>query len=72
MARTAASIKDVAREAGVSIGTVSNVLNRPDLVSPERRDRVLEAIRGLGDARNDAAGQQLGGAPRRDRGRQEV
>ena len=56
-ARTAASIKDVAREAGVSIGTVSNVLNRPDIVSPERRDRVLEAIRALGYVRNDAARQ---------------
>ena len=57
MARTAASIKDVAREAGVSIGTVSNVLNRPDIVSPERRDRVLAAIRSLGYVRNDAARQ---------------
>ena len=57
MARSAASIKDVAREAGVSIGTVSNVLNRPDIVSPERRDRVLAAIRSLGYVRNDAARQ---------------
>ena len=57
MARTSASIKDVARAAGVSIGTVSNVLNRPDIVSPERRDRVLEAIRELGYVRNDAARQ---------------
>src|SRR5439155_13703170 len=30
----AASIKEVARHARVSIGTVSNVLNRPDAVSP--------------------------------------
>src|SRR6266567_3207216 len=31
VAMAAASIKEVAREAGVSIGTVSNVLNRPDV-----------------------------------------
>lgn len=57
MARTSVSIKDVAGAAGVSIGTVSNVLNRPDIVSPQRRDRVLEAIRELGYVRNDAARQ---------------
>jgi len=57
MARTTASIKDVARKAGVSIGTVSNVLNRPDIVSPERRERVQAAIRALGYVRNDAARQ---------------
>ncbi|TQL40406.1 regulatory LacI family protein, partial [Homoserinimonas aerilata] len=30
---TAASVKDVAALAGVSVGTVSNVLNRPGKVS---------------------------------------
>ena len=30
----AASIKEVAAHAGVSLGTVSNVLNRPELVAP--------------------------------------
>ncbi|AMM21469.1 hypothetical protein AX769_16680 [Frondihabitans sp. PAMC 28766] len=34
----------VAKEAGVSIATVSNTLNRPDIVSPATRARVLEAI----------------------------
>ena len=30
-----ASVKDVAALAGVSVGTVSNVLNRPEKVSAE-------------------------------------
>lgn len=51
------SMKDVARTAGVSVGTVSNVLNRPDVVSPDRRERVEDAIAELGYVRNDAARQ---------------
>lgn len=51
------SMKDVAREAEVSVGTVSNVLNRPEIVSPDRRERVEAAIRQLGYVRNDAARQ---------------
>jgi LacI family transcriptional regulator len=39
-----ATIKDVARLAGVSAGTVSNVLNRPSYVSHATRLRVLDAI----------------------------
>ena len=50
-------MKDVARHAGVSVGTVSNVLNRPDIVSPDRRERVEAAITELGYVRNDAARQ---------------
>ena len=50
-------MKDVARHAGVSVGTVSNVLNRPDIVSPDRRERVEAAIAELGYVRNDAARQ---------------
>lgn len=51
----AASIRDVAQHAGVSVGTVSNVLNRPDEVSSESAARVLAAIEELGYVRNDAA-----------------
>jgi LacI family transcriptional regulator len=39
------TIREVANEAGVSVGTVSNVLNNPDRVSTQTRERVLEAIR---------------------------
>ena len=43
----ASSMKDVAARASVSLGTVSNVLNHPDLVSPKTRLRVEGAIREL-------------------------
>jgi LacI family transcriptional regulator len=49
------SIRDVAELAGVSVGTVSNVMNRPDLVSPGTRARVDAAITELGFVRNGAA-----------------
>lgn len=42
-----ATIKDVAQLAGVSAGTVSNVLNRPSYVNAATRERVLDAIREL-------------------------
>ncbi|WP_234123110.1 LacI family DNA-binding transcriptional regulator [Clostridium hydrogenum] len=43
----AASIKDVAREAGVSIATVSRVLNDVDVVNEETKKKVTEAIKKL-------------------------
>lgn len=43
-----ATIKDVARAAGVSLGTVSNVLNGKESVKQESRERVRQAIRELG------------------------
>jgi LacI family transcriptional regulator len=58
------SIKQVAREAGVSIGTVSNVLNRPELVAATTRQRVLDAISRLGYVRNDSARQLRAGRSR--------
>src|ERR1700757_4513783 len=42
------TIRDVARSAGVGIGTISRVLNSSSQVSRETRARVLEAIRRLG------------------------
>lgn len=49
------SIRDVARLAGVSVGTVSNVLNKPGEVSSDTAVRVQRAIDELGYIRNDAA-----------------
>jgi LacI family transcriptional regulator len=56
-----ASISDVARQAGVSLGTVSNVLNRPDRVSEATRDRVQRAIEELSFIPNGSARQLRAG-----------
>jgi LacI family transcriptional regulator len=42
------TIRDVAREAGVGLGTVSRVLSESSHVRPETRQRVLEAVERLG------------------------
>lgn len=44
----AVSLKDVAARAGVSVKTVSNVVNDYPHVTPETRSRVVEAIDALG------------------------
>lgn len=53
--RRRASVSDVARRAQVSVGTVSNVLNRPDRVTPATRERVLAAIDDLSFVPNGSA-----------------
>ncbi|WP_163510784.1 LacI family DNA-binding transcriptional regulator [Fodinicola acaciae] len=58
------SIKDVAAEAGVSLGTVSNVLNRPHQVSAQTRAKVEAAIAALGFVRNESARQLRSGRSR--------
>ncbi len=58
------SIREVAAHAGVSVGTVSNVLNRPDIVAQSTRDRVQEAIKALGFVRNESARQLRAGRSR--------
>ncbi|MHC2999115.1 LacI family DNA-binding transcriptional regulator [Microbacterium sp. HJ5] len=58
------SVKDVAALAGVSVGTVSNVLNRPGKVAPATVERVQDAIERLGFVRNDAARQLRAGRSR--------
>ena len=57
-----ASIRRVAAAAGVSMSTVSNVLNKPHLVAAETRRRVEGVMDEVGFVRNGAA-RQLRGAP---------
>ncbi|WP_327232933.1 LacI family transcriptional regulator [Streptomyces sp. NBC_01317] len=63
MAQTV-GIKDVARRAGVSVGTVSNVLNRPEKVSEPTRVRVRAVIDELGFVRSESARQLRVGTSR--------
>ncbi|EJY54670.1 transcriptional regulator, LacI family [Alicyclobacillus hesperidum URH17-3-68] len=62
-----ATIRDVAKAAGVSTATVSRVLNKPDMVDPETMERVRAAMermayqpsaiaRGLSAKRSDTLG----------------
>jgi len=50
-----ATIKDVAKKSGFSVGTVSAVLNDKPGVSPKTRERILEVIRELGFTPNTMA-----------------
>lgn len=52
---TVITIYDVAREAGVSISTVSNALNKPHIVGLETRERVLRVADELGYVPKPAA-----------------
>jgi len=58
------SIREVASHAGVSVATVSNVLNRPEIVAQPTRDRVHSSIRELGFVRNESARQLRAGRSR--------
>jgi LacI family repressor for deo operon, udp, cdd, tsx, nupC, and nupG len=49
------NIRAVARRAGVSTATVSRVLTRPEIVAPQTRHRVLQAVDALGYMPNSAA-----------------
>jgi LacI family transcriptional regulator len=62
--RRGASVKDVAAAAGVSLGTVSNVLNRPERVRPSTRERVERAMLDLGFVRHEGARQLRAGTSR--------
>jgi LacI family transcriptional regulator len=57
-------MKDVAMLAGVSLGTVSNVINSPDLVRAPTRERVISAIDKLGWVPNQSARQLRAGRSR--------
>jgi LacI family transcriptional regulator len=58
------TIREVAAAAEVSVGTVSNVLNRPNSVAPETRQRVHDAIDALGFVRHAGAALMRGGRAR--------
>jgi LacI family transcriptional regulator len=53
--RSRVTIVEVARKAGVSLGTVSRVINAKQSVGVDLRDRVLDAARVLGYVPNPAA-----------------
>lgn len=55
------SVRDVASLAGVSVGTVSNVLNRPEKVAAATVAKVQQAVIELGFVRNEAARQLRAG-----------
>jgi LacI family transcriptional regulator len=50
-----ATMRDVARQAGVSVKTVSRVFNRDPHVTPETRDRVERSLRALDYSPNELA-----------------
>src|SRR5688572_30359816 len=62
------TIYDVARTAGVGVGTVSRVLNNSTRVSPETQEKVLTAIRDLGFRRSKVARQLSTGIRHRNIG----
>lgn len=55
------SMRDVAAHAGVSVGTVSHVINHPDKVAPSTQEKVNSSIAELGFVRNAAASQLKSG-----------
>ncbi len=57
--KRAIKLADVAKAAGVSQGTASNVFNRPEIVRPEVRERVEESARRLGYSGPDPKGRLL-------------
>lgn len=60
----APTIRDVAAAASVSLGTVSNYLNRPNSVAAATRDRIRLAIDSLGFVRNAGAAMIRSGRAR--------
>ena len=57
-------MREVAERAGVAMGTVSNFLNRPERLSPEKLLRVQKAVDELGFVRNETARQLRAGRSR--------
>ena len=59
-----ASIRDVASHAGVSLGTVSNAINRPEVLAPGTLRRVQKSIDELGFIPNASARKLRAGRTR--------
>jgi LacI family transcriptional regulator len=55
IAKSTIGVKELAQHAGVSVGTVSRVLNGETSVAPKRREAVQKAITSLGYKRTSAA-----------------
>ncbi len=55
MPKKAVTIRDVARQAGVSVATASRALNGMDIVNPRTRDRILTVMEELGFRPSPAA-----------------
>ncbi|GHE21558.1 LacI family DNA-binding transcriptional regulator [Halomonas urumqiensis] len=53
------TLKDLARELGVSTATISNAFNRPDQLSPALRERILGTAKRLGYGGPDAKARSL-------------
>ncbi|TFH86328.1 LacI family DNA-binding transcriptional regulator [Billgrantia azerbaijanica] len=53
------TLKDLARELGVSTATISNAFNRPDQLSPKLREHILTEARRLGYSGPDAKARSL-------------
>ncbi|WP_458526115.1 LacI family DNA-binding transcriptional regulator [Onishia taeanensis] len=53
------TLKDLARELGVSTASISNAFNRPDQLSPRLRERILSEAERLGYSGPDAKARSL-------------
>lgn len=62
-ARAAATMSDVAKHAGVSLKSVSRVVNHEPNVTPQLKQRVVDAIAELGFRRNEVAADLASGGP---------
>ena len=60
MEKVLATISDVARLSGMSVSTVSRVINNKPHVSEEKRQKILEAMDALGYSPLQAARQLRG------------
>lgn len=56
------TIRDIATKAGVSVATVSRVLNGQSGYSPDTRDRIMQIVEQTGYSRNDLARSLTGKA----------